>query len=318
MPRSRTQVLTFLVWLLFSRSLFGQEAAVVKIDMTNLTQDPTFPIVNIKAASSVVIEIQPISTLWRLRPTGAEEGAYASGSRIVLNFTEMPEPTKAPVVDRSSWTIFVHDRKVINLDVDIDPSASDADVASLKASLNATARQKARGEFVIQLERATYALAWSAGLSFLGLRDQRFRLEPIEGNDQEVSLIRTKDDDIPYRLVALAHYCSVRNRAICPTFGFGFDVPVTGLTAIAGIGFRFRPIIIKDSMYLTLGAAYGPRKVLNSDFEGHERVPSGTGTDTLRAQRYDVSWMISFSFGFFGGEEEFKAVYEGKRPKGGS
>jgi hypothetical protein len=323
-PRRHRLGLALAAPLLLAAGTLSAGSSTVAIDLVSGTVTPAFPTVNILAADSIYVTISPADGRWRQQISGARDDDFTYGSSVTINFRKLktdhaPMP---PTLSGTAWTVYAAKRTVINLEIDLDTTIGDADLNELAKKFNHDWKGKdlknafkAKHAFPLQLETAGYELDWSAGFAFLDLVDERFRLDPILGDSANVQLVQLRDDKIPYRLAAFAHYCGAKARWLCWTFGLGTDVPVTGLTAIGGISARWRVIPIKDSMFFTAGVAYGPHKVLNSDFEGRSKVPVGTTTASLLSERYDFRLAVAVSFGFFGGEEEFKGVYEGKQGK---
>jgi hypothetical protein len=173
---------------------------------------------------------------------------------------------------------------------------------------------------VVYIDSSQFDLRWSMGVAASGLRDDRVRFDAITGDSQNQSLKVTGKGSVPYVLGAFAHYCPVKDGVqwLCPSAGFGLDIPVSGLQVMVGPAIRVRPLVSQDAGFLFFGMAYGPRKVLADKFAGVQQptVKIGTTPENVLSTGYGVSWVVGISFGFFGGEEKFKGVYSGLSGKG--
>lgn len=172
--------------------------------------------------------------------------------------------------------------------------------------------------FAIQLDEEPFGLAWSAGFSVLGTEDRRYRLQALTNDTQNAQLIRVKDANPSYKLAAFAHYLpSFTDGRAGFSAGLATDVPVEDLTVMGGLSFALRTLPVDNTWYITLGAAYTKEDRLRSEFEGRSTVPASLTKDALLEKRYGLAYFVSFSFGFFGGEQQFKGVYSGGGKKGG-
>lgn len=165
----------------------------------------------------------------------------------------------------------------------------------------------------LQVVSKPFALEFSMGLSFLGSRDQRFRLDaPKNAADQSESTItRVSDGDLSYKVAAFAHYTLVT----IPWFGFvaglGTDVPSGNLAPMLGVSFSAQTVPILDKGHILVGAAFAQRKELKAQYEGISTVPSSTTIDSLTESRSKITYFFGISFDFFKGEDKFKALFPG-------
>jgi hypothetical protein len=316
--------------------------ATLTIDLKNGSTDPEKPVVNIKAAETLAIKVVPPCECWRLRLRLAPKGdtTEAIGSSFAIKF-DSPKALAIPGVGlfvdliksekrkagatveshgNGIWSIYVPDPTTMLLDVSIDTKTSNESLAAMAKALGSTPEELKLKVFPVpvELEFATYQLFWSGGFSFLDLRDQRYRIDSIPGDADNLKLVRLRDGEISYQVMVLGHYCDVGTRALCWSVGLGTEVPSDGVTVGAGLSGRMRVIPIADSMYITLGAAYGRHHVLGSSFEGRttngiRTVPVGTTTSAVLESRYDVRFFVTLSFGFLGGgAKDFTGIYAGK------
>lgn len=325
------------------------DLATITVDVVKKTVDPPNPTVNIAANDAVIIRI--IADGKHLPSTAAPEystsiagptplvsvrqGVYSyspdypivQGPSPLLVFRHCSEQTKseypigaspapsspasAPTVEsprcpfytldesKSAWTIVV-----------------DEGILLVRVRAGWTEGGKPTGEeyaFALQVVDRKYALGWSAGFSFFNIRDEQYRLDPIDGDDQNVKLVRTVDGPIPYQLAAFAHYTRLarRTRSTSLSFGLATKVPVNELSAMLGATVSLRTLPLVNAGHLTLGLAYAPRKELLAEYRGRDTLPSGISASSLTSSRYDLGAFVAVTFSFFGGEEQFKGVYSG-------
>jgi hypothetical protein len=173
--------------------------------------------------------------------------------------------------------------------------------------------------FPIQVEQKPFGLDFSAGFAgFAGLNDKRYRLAPIEGDSENATLTPASDKNLPYQLAAFAHYMPHRwHGTNGPAIGLAIDVPVENVTIMAGWSFAARTLPVVNTGYLTFGLAYAQRNRLRPDFEGRDTVPADLSLDTIVEKSYGLGAFISISFGFFGGEQQFKGVFPAGNSSGG-
>ncbi len=112
--------------------------------------------------------------------------------------------------------------------------------------------------------------------------------------------------------MAFAHYLpSFADGRAGISAGLATNVPVENLTVAAGLSVALRTIPIDNTWYVTFGAAWAQRDRLRSEFQGRDVVPASLTSDALLEGRYGLTYFLAFSFGFFGGEQQFKGVYSG-------
>jgi hypothetical protein len=317
---SRVLLSLFMFGLLLSQpSLAG--TALIVVDLEQMTVSPEFPAVNNWSNDTILVRIkgkdeipqsQILSTI--NVPTEkyyGDSGEFptTTGRFITITFQRCelaPDAQNCPdfrTDGTSSWNIFSPPRsfafKIMTFD------AASGELSPIMA-------------FPIQVEQKPFGLDFSAGFAgFGGLSDKRFRLEPI-ADSEDANLIPVSDKDIDYQLSAFAHYMPHQFRGSNgPAVGLAIDVPVENLTIMAGWSFAARTLPVINTGYLTIGVAYAQRNRLRADFEGKSTVPASLSADTLVEKNYGFGAFVAFSFGFFGGEEEFKGVFPAGDDSGG-
>jgi hypothetical protein len=165
--------------------------------------------------------------------------------------------------------------------------------------------------FPIQVEQKPFGLDYSAGFAgFGGISDKRYRLMPIEGDSENAKLVAASSKNIPYQLAAFAHYMPYRwHGTNGPAIGLSIDVPVENLTIMAGWSFAARTLPVINTGYLTFGLAYVKRDRLRADFEGQSTVAANISPDTVVEKSYGLGAFVAISFGFFGGQQQFRNVF---------
>jgi hypothetical protein len=162
---------------------------------------------------------------------------------------------------------------------------------------------------VLQVENDPWFVDWSAGFSFLRTRDERYRVDPIEGED-DARLVKLKPLESKYEFASFAHYLPYQlHGSFGAAIGLSTKLPADSLNIALGLDIRLRAFPSGYAGYLTIGAAYAKRDRLHPDFQGLSKVPKGLSSDRLVEGRYGVVPFVSLTFGFLGGEKEFKGVY---------
>jgi hypothetical protein len=156
-------------------------------------------------------------------------------------------------------------------------------------------------------------LRWSAGFSLFDRRDDRYRLEPVPGEEELLTPVQVSDGSRPYQLSAFAHYHPLRRDWLAVSAGLATDVPVEDLSIMLGVSFALRTLPLINSLYLTVGASYSRADRLVAKFEGVETVAAAIGLEELLEKEYGFGGFAALTFGFAGGEEKFKGVVSGSK-----
>lgn len=179
--------------------------------------------------------------------------------------------------------------------------------------------------FTIRTVRPWWNLNFSTGFSFFSgdhLRDEQYRFAPVvddpatavdESKTTDREIVSTGHGETPYELGAFATYMIHRpaNLPVGVTFGVSSKIPVDQLTALAGLSARIEPFPVVNSAYITVGVAYRGHKVLMPKYRDTLRAPAGVSETDILVARHDVGLVIAVSFGFGGGEAQFKKVVSG-------
>ena len=155
-----------------------------------------------------------------------------------------------------------------------------------------------------------WALRWSAGFSMFSRRDERYRLDPIEG-EESLQPLKVSDGSYPYQLAAFAHYHPLRADWFAVSAGLATDVPVEEISIMLGASFSLRTLPLDNSLYLTAGISYSRADRLQAKYEGLGPVASDLDTGDLVGKEYGFGGFVALSFGFAGGQDKFKGVYSG-------
>jgi hypothetical protein len=68
-----------------------------------------------------------------------------------------------------------------------------------------------------------------------------------------------------------------------------------------------------NSLYATAGLSYSPADRLKARFEGITNLQEGTSQEDLVERESGFGIFIALTFGFAGGEEQFRGVVSGSR-----
>lgn len=200
--------------------------------------------------------------------------------------------------------------------------------ATAKVSMGAGAastNETKHARFTIRTVRPWWNLNFSSGFSFFAgdhLRDEQVRFEKFkddpatpadESATTDQKIVRTGNGEAAYELGAFATYMLHRptNIPVGLTFGVSSKIPVDQLTAVAGVSVRIEPFPIVNSAYITTGIAYRGHKVLAPKYRDTLRVPAGVTEANVFETRHDIGLVVAVSFGFGGGEAQFKKVVSG-------
>jgi hypothetical protein len=309
---SRVGIFGVVLGLLLSSTLLGS-TTTIEVNLDTQTVTPEFPAVNVWSNDTIVVkitgkdEVKPENLISTVDvPSKAyyqKQDAFPSvgGRYVTLSFLrceQAPAGKECPDFDMhlaaSSWMIYTGPRSFVFKIF----SVSNGQLTSLFA-------------FTIQAERKPFGLGFSAGFAgFGGIKDKRYRLVAIEGDSENATLAPASDKDLPYQFAAFAHYMPHRwNGTNGPAIGLAINVPVENLTIMAGWSFAARTLPVVNTGYLTFGLAYAQRNRLRSDFEGRGMVPANTSLDSVVEKSYGLGAFVAISFGFFGGEQQFKGVF---------
>lgn len=300
--------------------------SVIEVDLDNMTTNPEFPAVNNWSADTILIKIKGRDDLDRQDEIAStidvpDPNLYRQGDFTVVNgrFVTLtvqrcgaaPPKTLCPSAQAnhatSSWNVFYPARAFVFKIFTTD--RTDPDRPTLVSLMS----------FPIQVEQKPFGLDFSAGFAgFGGTADKRYRLVSIEGDSENATLVPASDKDLTYQVAALAHYMPHKWRGIHgPSVGLSTKIPMEDLTIMLGWSFSARTLPVINTGYLTIGAAYVKRDRLRTDFEGRDTVPANLDLGTVVEKKYGVGAFIALSFGFFGGEDEFKGVYPARNSSGG-
>lgn len=296
-------------------------SSVIEVDLDDMTTSPAFPAVNNWSADTILIKIKGrddlsrqdeiVSTIDVPDPRlygGGEGGEFTTlnGRFVTINVQRCalapsgtPCPSAQASPQTSSWRIFSPAQGFVFKIFTVD--RTDPARPTLTSLLS----------FPIQVEQKPFGLDFSAGFAGFGaIEDKRYRLKAIDGDSENATLVPASDRDLPYQIAALAHYMPHQWKGIHgPSVGLATEIPMEDLTVMLGWSFSARTLPVINTGYLTIGAAYVKRNRLRTDFEGRDTVPANLNIDTVVEKRYGVGAFIALSFGFFGGEDEFKGVF---------
>jgi hypothetical protein len=307
-------------------------SSTITLDFEHGTISPGDPTINLNAQPSVVVEMVPAGQ-YRIVPTGTKSAKAATdintrassenkaspgaapksvpaitvGDRVVFNFVGDGKDT---IDSDGTWSWTVHMKKGMR-DYPIDVICESFIKDGKKAPCS-----RAHMLAVIHVETAPYDFAWSAGLAVNSLRDTRYRIDPNPDDTNHSKLVRNGHGGYPYELATAANFCLVRQDWLCPiSVGVSTAIPVDRLTILLGPAVRFRPLDISNSLYLSVGVAYGSRKELNDDYAGRSTVPAGTTSASILTDRRGFGGYVGLTFGFLGSADKFKGVFSGSGEK---
>jgi len=326
----RSTILSIILSSLLASFAYGAEKwNRIVVDISKRTVSPADPVVNTASGSDVAISMVdgdkavPIDAVLfrfprtvyqynddgKLTPVMGPDGVKIAGPVLSLNFRTcgtLPEalrqlcpvivvpPNRTPVV-----TVY-----------------SDDDGIEVFAEFSATKKfdesSTTRIPVLIGVVKRRASLSWSAGLAFFNQSDERWNLDAIPNNTEELKLVESDSASPPYRLSANANYMGLWGPpALGVSFGVAADVPFESLATTFGLTYTIRTLPIADSANFTIGLAYSPHKKLLPEYRGKATVPSGVAASGLTADEHDIGLFVGFSFNFAGGEEQFKTVFSG-------
>ena len=351
-PRVSVLLVTTHLIIAVSAAHADIQSQTIVVDLEKETISPGAPTINIAANPSVVIDILPSKCTYKIVPgyatlqtkrlgpqamgalrqslgalpdsvsranllaavdraTGQEKESVAKAveqtvtlaSSIVLNFERGMSAQAIRDTDSDHlWKITLLEHHQ-DYTVEVTPQGGTLDLC----------KQQRPYYVVIHVDAASFELNWSAGFAVSSLRDERFRLDPVDGQPDKLAIVANGHQGPPSNLIALAHYCYAKPTInwLCLSSGLGTDLPSTGVLLLTGIATRLKPIQSANAFYITAAATYGHHKVLGDDYSGRQnpRVPSGTTSASLLTNRYTVGFALGISYGFLGSEDKFKSVY---------
>ena len=206
-----------------------------------------------------------------------------------------------------------------------DSIALDATAKVTMGSGTSVTNETKHALFTIRTVRPWWNLNFSSGFSFFAgdhLRDEQVRFEKFtddpstpadESSTTDQKIVRAGNGEAAYELGAFATYMLHRptNIPVGFTFGVSSKIPVDQLTAVAGVSVRIEPFPIVNSAYITAGIAYRGHKVVAPKYRDTLRAPVGVTEANVFETRHDIGLMVAVSFGFGGGEAQFKKVVSG-------
>lgn len=174
--------------------------------------------------------------------------------------------------------------------------------------------------FSIQLMARGSHLFWSLGMSWFDVRDEVYALVP-SGTDK-LKITPAGDGEVNYQVGANAHYSLSITRKPWSSgsvlFGLSANVPVDQLSAYAGLALTAWTLPDNDSGHIFVGVGYTRAARLAPEFREltGDLVPTTTAVASLTRDEYDLGFVLGISFSFFGGQDQFKAVFPGKKSGG--
>jgi hypothetical protein len=287
----------------------------VTVNMDDHTVTPELATVNMMTGDSLVIDINPkanrdtdeyFSTVMidgnMVKGTAGtcygnlpRQAGWTCGSRIIINFQQNANAAFSRWESENSWT-----------------------VVGNHAVVGVTIWSSTRLPFLvpIQLEQKPWMIEWSAGFGFFADLAARSYAVDSSGAVTEVGRCagsRPTQCGLDYRLAAFVHYIPVGYEKFSASFGLSTNLPSTGFTAMLGPSIRLRALPIVNDSFLTIGPAFGPLTRIKPAVEHSGTVPMGSDVSAVTETRYGFSLFASITFGFLGGEDQFKAVYSGKK-----
>ena len=159
-------------------------------------------------------------------------------------------------------------------------------------------------------------LFWSLGMTWSDNRDEIYVLRPTTTEGQS-ALVRAGYGETEYQIGANVHYGLSITRFpwdhLSVMFGLSTDVPVESLSAYLGFAATAWTFNDDDAGHVFIGAGYTKGGRLAPDYVGLSTVPSTTTVASLTEEKYDFALMAGVSFSFFGGQDQFKAIFPGKK-----
>lgn len=312
--------------------IVSAETFTINVNLDDQTIDPELPTVNNWSDDTIVVRIKgmddipdaeilssidvPTSEYKNLDNPNPSKGYFPTmGGRFVsVNFNKCRGKDDCNTYQANeasgSWTIHTGPRsfafKIYKKELTDEKTPDGKPISKLNALYG----------FSIRVEQKPFGIGFSAGFAgFAGIRDKRYRLVPIAGDEENATLTPASDKDVPYQLAAFAHYLPYRWKGSNgPAIGLSIDVPVENLTIMAGWTFAARTLPVVNTGYITFGLAYAQRSRLRPEFEGRTTVPANLSLDTITEKQYGVGGFVSITFGFFGNNgQQFKGVF----PAGG-
>jgi len=307
--------------------------SVLTVNLAEHTVDPANPTLNIRASDSVFINMKgdipslPDGKIYsvidlprykkglnsKLDPEidPSKAGFATFGRQVTVTFRECSDAEiKAEGIERPSSNCgfaVLRDELKASWVVFAETETITFSIRGLESDYSYS--------FPIVLQKKPFALTFSAGFAILGVRDNRYRLDPITGDTQKSKLVQVSDGSYPYKLSAFANYMWLRHPTLGFSVGVATDVPVDKITTMAGISIALRTLPVNSTGYITIGGSYAQRQRLRPEFEGGCTVASNLTSDALLEDRYGFGAFVALSFSFLGGEDQFKGVFAGPPKK---
>lgn len=311
----------------------GETVSPLYVDLDKNTTEPALPMANSARAAGVVLvpridgnalPNRTSTVILGIPFLGEQPESGEARKQVLRNTTKVPTLTapltlriidcsRAPLpslpdgaqVSRSSCPFFTVTSNATSVEIYADQAVVPITVTDVTGEKTA--------HFALEIVNRINHLYWSLGFAFLGNRDSEFRLEPAGDGKQRI--VEAGSGGVPYRLAAFAHYSVYpwRSGGVALSFGLGTDVPVSDLAALAGVTITSKTLPVVDSGHVTLGASYANRQVLRPEYRGSPLVESPVTAAGLTTGKKSFAFFAAFTFSFLGGEEEFRAVVEGRK-----
>jgi hypothetical protein len=300
-------------------------SSTIVVDLDKGTVDPAAPAVNNWSEDTILIQIVDskerdiygeldVPVYPEVRRSYEAEPVL--GKFFAVTFLRCKSERTCPSAKlnqrTASWTVYTPPRNfVFQVSEAVDNPAFDQSSSESDSNSRQILRQVR--SFTISVEQKPFSLGWSAGFAgFAEVEDQRYRTVPIPGDETIATLERVSDKDLPYQLVAFAHYAPHQFRERWAfSVGLSTEVPVEDLSILLGLSVALRTLPVVNTGYLTAGLAYTKRDRLRPEYEGLDVVPATLAPDALVHDEYGLGAFVAVSFGFFGGEDQFRGVYPG-------
>lgn len=299
------------------------DSYAVVVNLDNKTVQPANPAVNNWSQDTIVIEVEgkgssqteigltiPGLVYSRDGQRVAQKKTLLSGPRSPITFLRCGQRTE---LDERAFP----DRERLTCPFAIRDEEPDALTVYTRARtfavriLTTDAEQEVE-TVSIQVYQKPFELGWSAGVAmFPSAEDHRYRLTPTPDEPDMAVLERVGAANLPYQFSAFAHYVSHEYNKFGVSFGLSTDIPVEDLSIMLGGTLALRTLPLVNTGYITAGIAYTKSKRLRSEYEGLERVSASLTTDALTDDEYDFELFVALTFGFLGGEDQFKGVFPG-------
>lgn len=179
------------------------------------------------------------------------------------------------------------------------------DIGSLLVTVEDTSTGKTCSVPLEVLHREA-AFSFSGGFGGFDVRDERFRLVSVKGEDENLKIERVSDGSPKRSIVALANYMGFLGRDwLGVSVGIGVNESMDSFSAFAGPTVALLTFEEQNTLYLTVGWGYTRKKELVPDFEDGQTVPAATNVASL-TQDVDADGLaVMLSFRFAGNGNAF-------------